>query len=430
MERISAPEETRERLRALIDGRLGTAPERSSLVLLAAQLILEEALEGEVSDALGRERYERAGGEAQGYRNGYRRGRMKTAEGMVEFSAPQVRATPEPFVSVIRQNLGGRTEALEDLAVELYARGLSTRDIEDAFTDESGRRLLSRAAVSEISERLWAEYEAFSKRDLSEHAIVYLYVDGIAERLRPGQPREAVIAAWGIGADGRKVLLHLMAGSKEDTETVRAFFQDMRARGLGDPLLVVSDGAPGVIRAIEECFPRSARQRCLAHRMRNLAVKVPTDLWPEFKARVTACYQAPSRAIARELAVGIRADYAATLPSAVACFEDDLEACIAHLRLPVTHRRATRTTNLLERLFVEERRRLKIIPNGFGEKPVLKLMFGALIRAAERWRGLRFTEFELRQIAAVRQDLNAEYETKITPSDRPSQLRFSSKSTP
>jgi putative transposase len=170
---------------------------------------------------------------------------MKTAEGTVEFSAPQVRDTPEPFVSEIRENLTGRTQALEDLAVELYARGLSTRDIEDAFTDESGRRLLSRAAVSEITERLWAEYEAFIKRDLSEYRIVYLYVDGIAERLRAGQPREAVIAAWGIGEDGRKVLLHLMAGSKEDTETVRAFFQDMRIRGLGDPLLVVSDGAPG-----------------------------------------------------------------------------------------------------------------------------------------------------------------------------------------
>ena len=430
MKRISAPEQTRERLRALMDGRLETAPDRSSLILLAAQLILEEALEGEVSDVLGRERYERAPGEAQGYRNGYRGGHMKTAEGMVEFSTPQVRDTAEPFVSAIRENLGGRTKALEDLAVELYARGLSTRDIEDAFKDERGRRLLSRAAVSEISERLWAEYEAFSKRDLSEHAIVYLYVDGIAERLRPGHPREAVIAAWGIGEDGRKVLLCLMAGSREDTETMRAFFQDMRARGLGDPLLVVSDGAPGIVRAIEECFPRSARQRCLAHRMRNLAVKVPTDLWPEFKARASACYQAPSRPIARELATGVRADYAATLPSALACFEDDFEAAIAHLRLPVTHRRATRTTNLLERLFVEERRRLKIIPNGFGEKPVLKLMFGALIRAAERWRGLRFTEFELRQLAAVRQDLNAEYEAKINKSDRTSQLRFSSKSAP
>jgi transposase-like protein len=430
MERIAAAEKTRERLRALIDGRLETAPDRSSLMLLAARLILEEALEGEVRDAIGRERYERAEGEAQGYRNGYRPGRMKTAEGMVEFSAPQVRDTAEPFASAIRENLAGRTEALEDLAVELYARGLSTRDIEDAFKDERGRRLLSRAAVSEISERLWAEYEAFAKRDLSEHAIAYLYVDGIAERLRPGQPREAVIAAWGIGEDGRKVLLSLMAGSKEDTETMRAFFQDMRARGLGDPLLVVSDGAPGIIRAIEECFPRSARQRCLAHRMRNLAAKVPTDLWPEFKTRVTACYQAPSRPIARELAAGIRADYAATLPSALTCFEDDFESCIAHLRLPVTHRRATRTTNLLERLFVEERRRLKIIPNGFGEKPVLKLMFGALIRAAERWRGLRFTEFELRQLLAVRQDLDREYEANITRSERPSQRRFSSKSAP
>src|SRR6478752_1334654 len=279
-------------------------------------------------------------------------------------------------------------------------------------------------------ERLWAEYEAFTTRDLGEHRIVYLFVDGIAERLRAGQPREAVMAAWGIGEDGRKVLLHLMAGSKEDTETVRAFFQDMRARGLGNPLIVVSDGAPGIIRAIEECFPRSARQRCLAHRMRNLAAKVSADPWPEFKARVTACYQAPSRAIARQLASGLRADYADLLPSALACFEDDFEACVAHLRLPVTHRRFVRTTNLLERLFVEERRRLKIIPNGFGEKPVLKLMFGALIRAAERWRGLRFTEFEFRQIAAVRKDLDDEYQTSVTPTTRSSQPRVSSKSAP
>ena len=123
-------------------------------------------------------------------------------------------------------------------------------------------------------------------------------------------------------------------------------------------------------------------------------------------------------------------DHADRLPSAVAYFEDDFEACIAHLRLPVTHRRSTRTTNLLERLFVEERRRLKIIPNGFGEKPVLKLMFGALVRAAERWRGLPFTEFELRQLAAIREDLNREYEAAITPTARSSQRRFSSRNVP
>ena len=123
--------------------------------------------------------------------------------------------------------------------------------------------------------------------------------------------------------------------------------------------------------------------------MRNLAAKVPEDVWPEFKVRAQAAYQAPSRAIARELAAGIVADYGRKYDSAVACFIDDFEACIAHLRFPVTHRRAIRTTNLLERLFGEERRRLKIIPNAFGERAVLKLMFGALIRAAERWRSVK-----------------------------------------
>ena len=93
----------------------------------------------------------------------------------------------------------------------------------------------------------------------------------------------------------------------------------------------------------------------------------------------------------------MRADYGTVLPSAIACFEDDFEACIAHLRLPVTASPSTGTTNLLERLFVEERRRLKIIPNGFGEKPVLKLMFGVLVRAAERWRGSRFANHPFTQ---------------------------------
>ena len=220
------------------------------------------------------------------------------------------------------------------------------------------------------------------------------------------------MAAWGFTSAGARVLLHLMAGSKEDAETVSVFFQDMRGRGLGDPLLVVSDGAPGIIKAIDSCFPRSVRQRCLAHRMRNLAVKAPEDLWPDFKARAQATYQASSRAIARDLAAGVVADYETKLPSAVACFMDDFEACIAHLRLPVTHRRATRTTNLLERLFLEERRRLRIIPNAFGEKAVLKLMFAATTRAAERWRAVKVTDFERRQMTALREELDREYEAQ------------------
>jgi len=233
--------------------------------------------------------------------------------------------------------------------------------------------------------------------------------------LHLGQPREAVLAAWGILADGKKALLHLAPGTKEDTASCREFFQDMRRRGLPDPLLVASDGAPGMIRAIEECLPRSVRQRCLAHKMRNLQSKVPEDVWPEFKARSAACYQAASPALARLLRDDIAATYARELPSAVACLDDDFEACIAHLRFPLGHRRAIRTTNLLERLFGEERRRTKVIPHAFGERAVLKLMYAALIRAAERWRGIRITEFEQRQLKAIREEIDQDFTAHNAP---------------
>jgi putative transposase len=431
MERIPASERTRERLKALMDGAGEVSDGRSELVRLAARLIIEEALEGEAGDALGRGYYARGAAPEAGYRNGYRRGRLKSAEGAIEYSAPQIANRAEPFRSRVRAALRGRTEELEHLAIEMYARGLSTRDIEAAFADEDGRSLLSRTAVSEVTERLWADYEAFASRDLSEFELVYLFVDGIAERLHLGQPREAVLAAWGILADGEKALLHLAPGTKEDTASCREFFQDLRRRGLPDPLLVVSDGAPGLIRAIEECFPRALRQRCLAHKMRNLQSKTPDDVWPEFHARARACCQAASPTLARLLRDDIVTTYGGDLPAAVACLNDDFEACIAHLKFPLAHRRVIRTTNLLERLFGEERRRTKVIPHAFGERAVLKLIYAALIRAAERWRGLRVTEFERRQLKAVRDDLDrahtARTATAVRANVTASPTRLSSK---
>jgi transposase-like protein len=432
MERIPASERTREKLKAMMEGTAEASGSNSDLVRLAARLIIEEALEGEAEDAVGRGYYARGAAPGAGYRNGYRPGRVKSAEGAIEYSAPQVAGRDEAFRSRIRGMLGKRTEELEGLAVEMYARGLSTRDIEAMFADETGKSLLSRTAVSEITERLWTEYEAFASRDLAEFEVVYLFVDGIAERLHLGQPREAVLAAWGILAGGQKALLHLAPGTKEDTASCREFFQDMRRRGLPDPLLAVSDGAPGVIRAIEECFPRALRQRCLAHKIRNLQSKVPDDVWPEFHARARACYQAASPALARLLRDDIVATYGDELPSAVACLDDDFEACIAHLKFPLAHRRAIRTTNLLERLFGEERRRTKVIPHAFGERAVLKLMYAALIRAAERWRGLKMTEFELRQLRMIRDELDQAHAARTAPAMSPnvtaSPTRLSSKS--
>lgn len=424
--RVPASEGTRKRIEDLISGESGKT-ERSDLVKLAAQLIIEEALEGEVQGVLGREHYAR-GGDVVGHRNGYRRGKLDTAEGRIEYAVPQVRGIAG-WRSAVREALSGRSEELERLAIEMYARGLSVRDIEAAFVDDAGRCVLSKSAVSMVTERLWTDYQAFASRDLSEHDVVYLFVDGIAERLHLGQPREAVLAAWGITSQGNKVLLGLLPGTKEDTVSCKEFLRDLKSRGLIDPVLVATDGAPGLIRAVEEVFPRSLRQRCLAHRIRNLEAKVPAELWPEVKGQAHAAYRASSPALARLTRDEFVKRFETELPSATRCFLDDFEACIAHLRLPIAHRRAIRTTNLLERLFGEERRRTKVIPHAFGERAVLKLMFAALLRASQTWQRVVINEFESRQIEDLRNELDEEFRQRSTSTvTTASRRRFSSKS--
>jgi len=340
---------------------------------------------------------------------------VKSAEGVIEFAVPQVSDTAEPFRSQIRQVIRGRTEELERLAVEMYARGLSVRDIEAAFTDESGRCALTKSAASELTERLWSDYQAFAGRDLAEFKVLYLYVDGIAERLHLGQPREAVLAAWGIVESGAKVLLGLAPGTKEDTASCRDFLRDLKARNLNDPVLVSTDGAPGLIRAVEEVFPKSLRQRCLAHKMRNLEAKVPGEMWREIKGAAYASYQAGSPKLAAMAREDFVAQYERDYPSATKCFLDDFDACVAHLQLPISHRRVTRTTNLLERLFLEERRRTKIIPHAFGERAVLKLMYAALIRASDTWRRVVISEFELKQLTQLREHLERRHDERVAP---------------
>ena len=251
----------------------------------------------------------------------------------------------------------------------------------------------------------------------SEFVVAYLFVDGVAERLHAGLPREAVLCAWGITDDGQKVLLHLAPGTKEDTASCTAFFEDLKRRGLADPLLVVTDGAPGLIRAVETCFPRALRQRCLVHRLRNLRSKAPESRWPEIALRARGCYEAASPALATVLRDDFVQAYERELPAVVQCFRDDFEACIAHLHFPLRHRRVVRPTNLLERLFLEERRRTKIIPHAFGERPVLKLMYAAVIRAADRW--IQVGEFEQRQLKAIRDELNRAHADRTKPAVRP-----------
>ena len=126
-----------------------------------------------------------------------------------------------------------------------------------------------------------------------------------------------------------------------------------------------------------------------------------------------------------------RGCYEAASPALAGVLRDDFDACIAHLRFPLRHRRVVRTTNLLERLFLEERRRTKIIPHAFGERPVPKLMYAAVLRAADRWRGLTVDEFEQRQLRAIRDELDRAHAARtapiVTPNVTASPTRLSSK---
>lgn len=169
-------------------------------------------------------------------------------------------------------------------------------------------------------------------------------------------------------------------------------------------------------------------RQLLGHKLRNIGAKVPDERSGEVLAHARAAYQAISPMAARNAADEFRRFYANEFPSAVACFEDDFEACIAHLRLPVAQRKSTRTTNLLERLFGEERRRTKVIPHAFGERAVLKLMFAALVRASQSWRRITISEFEQRQLADLRLQLRTESTAHVTHHTQASLHSISSKS--
>jgi len=239
----------------LAEGQAGEADVASALIRLGAQRVVQELLEQEVTDHLERGHYERAEPTEshRGYRNGYKPRQIRTAEGAVPVWRPQVRDVAEPFESHLWGFLRGHSAVLRRLVTEMYAHGLSARDIEDALTDATGTCLLSRSAVSEITEALWEEYEAFTTRDLAGYELEYLFLDAIYETLRQqGGTQEALLCAWGILADGRKVLLHLALGQRERYQCWLDFLRRMIARGLRSPLTITSDGAPGVLRAIEE----------------------------------------------------------------------------------------------------------------------------------------------------------------------------------
>ncbi len=373
MERRIAPSvQIEATIEAVLTGGLADPDALSTLGRLGAQLILQRAVEDEVAVFLGRARYERTP-DAAGSRNGHRRRRVQTAEGEIMIAMPQVRDTLTRFVSSIIPDTRSivRTRPLEALVIGAYVRGLSDRDIE-SLAREAGLGSISRTAVSTTCRELRDRYRAFRARSLGEVRLLALFVDAIYLPVRPEGPKEGVLVAWGFTTEGERVLLDVCLGQRERTEDWLDLGRGLSRRGLRSPLLVVSDGAPGLVRAITELWPDADRGRCVVHRIRNILAKLPDR--PGLHARVRAALDdatSPS-----EAEHGLRVlvgELGAEFPSAAACLADDLSALTVHLAYPLRLKRRLRSTNLLERSLEEVRRRTKVIGRFPGETSCLTM---------------------------------------------------------
>lgn len=249
----------------------------SELAQLGARLIIQRAVEEEFDAWLGRARYERKPDAEPGKRNGWRPRRLQSAEGEIEVELPQLREAAEPFTSKLFPRGSKRllaTEPLKALVVGSFVRGLSMRDVE-SLCEEAGLGQVSKSSASRICRELRERFRAFMARDLSQLQLVTLFLDAIYLPVRPSGAKEGVLCAWGFSETGERVLLSVSLGMREAEEDWLSLGRDLTARGLQAPLLVVSDGAPGLIAAAEQLWPKADRQRCTVHRLRNLLAKLP-----------------------------------------------------------------------------------------------------------------------------------------------------------
>jgi putative transposase len=242
-------------------------------------------LEAEVTEFLGRARYQRAvdcPDARAGSRNGYCPTTVKTTAGPVSIERPKLRGTTEAFCSRLFGKGITKSNALESLVIAGFVRGLSVRDVEATLADALGAEAaLSKSTVSTVCQAIRDELDAWSARRLDDVALDYLFLDASMFKMHAGSRAEPVLAAWGITSDGRPVFIGLEAGGAESTDAWADFLDGLKKRGLRDPLLIISDGAAGLIAAIETVFPRSLRQKCLIHRCRNVLAKAPADAHDE-----------------------------------------------------------------------------------------------------------------------------------------------------
>jgi len=358
---------------------------------------LQELLEEEVTELLGRDKSERRQGvdAASGYRNGFGKPRHLTlSPGTIAVRRPRVRGVEGHFESRILPLFKRQTKEVTELLPQLYLHGLAQGDFDLALRGLLGAEApLSSTTIGRLKEKWHAEREAWATRPLDDLEVVYLWVDGVYVKAGLEKEKAAVLVALAGLADGRKTIVTVTSGHRESTESWSAVLRDLKARGMNAPKLVIGDGHLGIWGALRNVYPETDEQRCWNHRLVNVLDRVPK----KHQAQATLMLRAIPYAETAEEASRLKSKFAQWcakkgFEDAARLLDREWDRMIAFYRFPKEHWHHLRTTNPVEspfaalRLRTDAAKRFKKVANATA------MIWRLLMVAESRFRRLRTPE--------------------------------------
>jgi putative transposase len=349
---------------------------------------LSKLMEMELTHFLGREPYERREQEDPNHRNGsYDRNFTLKGIGPVEVEMPRDRKG-EFKTQIIARSKRYEDDLRQDLCL-MFLTGVSTRSLSMISSRLIGRKL-SATEVSNANKEMIEAVEQWRSRDLSGEPMKYLFVDGVCFSMRIDGSIEtvSVLVVIGITEGGQKMVLALQSGDKESASSWRELFADLKRRGLNGQniLLGIMDGLPGLERIFKEEFPKAKVQRCQVHVARNVLAKVPRKLKQAVADGMRNIFYASTKEKAKEFFFEFKQRWEKELPSAVKCLENSLETCLTFFNFPEEEWISLRTTNIIERLNKEFKRRTKPMEIIAGEKACYNLLAFICLKMELHWR--------------------------------------------
>ncbi|MEK6960215.1 MAG: IS256 family transposase [Nanoarchaeota archaeon] len=364
-------------------------PPLTELTRIGARMMLQVAVEEEITAHLARDHYERTV-LAKGSRNGSKPRTVKIGSGDIGIRMPQARNAGGPFHSQILPPRVTQADEIQEIIPLLYMNGLSSRKVKKAVGKLIGTKGLSHQNVLRISGRIVDEFNKWKKRDLSMLEVVYLVLDGVRLGVRSGTTqKEAVLVAWAFLEDGSRELVGVSLGNSESYNAWKGFLEDLLRRGMGAPMLTVIDGCPGLIKAVDEVFPESDKQRCTKHRTDNVLDKVLEDDKASVMASLRKVFYASTYEHAKEALELFKKKWSLKYPSAVECLIENIEDCLTYYKYPYQHWLKIRTTNIVERSFKEVKRRVKVAGRFQNEERGLTMVYWQLKEL--KWNGVSMT---------------------------------------